>query len=337
MKYGVLGESGIKVSKVCMGGMGFGKVFPDFHAWVIDQTSTQEVIKRAIELGVNFFDNANVYSKGTSEEFLGESLKNLGVKREDVVLASKVYFNPGGLSREAINREIEGTLKRLGTDYLDLYLIHRFDYEAPIEETMEALDALVKSGKVRALGACEMYAYQLHNMQICAEQNGWTKFSVLQPHYDLIYREDERELLPLAKQYDMAITPYSALAAGHLARPTWEGSSKRAETDKVARDKYDAFKDNNMRIIGRIEEVAKRHEVPMADIALAWHWAKGITAPIVGCNKPSRVDDAVRALDVELSAEEVAYLDEPYAAHELVGPAGRPGEKAPAGTMKGLK
>ena len=337
MQYTNLGNTDIQISKLCIGCMGFGRVFPDFHAWVVDQPTTQEVVKRALELGINFFDTANAYSKGTSEEFLGESIRNLAIRREDVVIGSKVYFNPGGLSRDAINREIEGTLKRLGTDYLDLYLIHRFDYDHPIEETMEALDGLVKAGKVRALGASEMYAYQLHNMQICAEQNGWTKFSVLQAHYNLIYREDERELLPLAKQYGMTITPYSSLAAGHLTRPTWEGNTKRAETDKVARDKYDAYKENNMQIIARLSEIADNHGVPMADIALAWQWAKGIDSPIVGCTKASRVDDVARALNTVLTAEEVAYLDEPYTAHELVGPAGRPGEKAPAGMMKGLK
>lgn len=337
MQYAVLGESGIKVSKICLGCMGFGRVCPDFQAWVVDQPTAQGVIARALELGVNFFDTANVYSRGTSEEFLGESLRNLGVRREDVVIGSKVFFNPGALGREAINREIEGTLKRLGTEYLDLYLIHRFDYDHPIEETMEALDGLVKSGKVRALGASEMYAYQLHNMQVCAERGGWTKFSVLQAHYNLIYREDERELLPVARQYKMAVTPYSPLAAGHLTRPTWEGASYRSQTDNVARDKYDAFKENNMRVVARIDEVAQKRGVPMADISLAWQWAKGIDSPIVGCTKPERVESAVKALDVQLSADEVAYLDEPYSAHELVGPASRPGEKPNAGFSKGLK
>lgn len=337
MKYAKLGESGIEVSRVCLGGMQFGEASPDFHQWTIGQAETQEVVKRALDLGVNFFDTANSYSKGTGEEYLGRSFKNLGVRREDVVIGSKVYFNPGGLTRKAINREIEGTLRRLGTDYLDLYIIHRFDYDAAIEETMEALDGLVKAGKVRALGASEMYGYQLHGMQVCAEANGWTKFSALQCHHNLIYRENERELIPVARLYGMAVTPYSALAAGHLARPTWEGASKRAETDKVARDKYDAYRDNNMQVIARMDEVAKRHEAPMADVALAWLWARGIEAPVVGCNKPSRVDDAVRALDLELSGDEIAYLEEPYRAHDLVGLAARPGEKEIPGIMKGLR
>lgn len=334
MKYATLGNSGIQVSQLCLGCMGFGEPTPDFHEWVIDQAATQAVVEKALEAGINFFDTANAYSRGTSEAFLGQSFRNLGIKREEVVIGSKVFFNPGALSRQAIFREIEGTLKRLNTDYLDLYIIHRFDYEHPIEETMQALHELVTSGKVRALGASEMYAYQLHNMQICAEQNGWTTFSVLQPHYNLIYREDERELLPLAKQYNMAVTPYSSLAAGHLTRPTWEGSSKRALTDKVAHDKYDAFKTNDMQIIERVHELAQRKGVAMADIALAWQWAKGITSPIVGCTKPDRIDDLVKSLNVELDHQEVAYLDEPYKAHELVGPLSRPGEKALAGSRR---
>lgn len=337
MKYAVLGDSGIEVSRICLGCMGFGRPFEDLHVWVVDQPAAQSVIARALELGINFFDTANVYSKGTSEEFLGQSLRNLGVRREEVVIGSKVYWNPGKLSREAIEREIEGTLKRLGTDYLDLYLVHRFDYDTPIDETMSALDSLVKSGKVRALGASEMYAYQLHNMQICAERGGWTKFSVLQAHYNLIYREDEREMLPLAKQYNMAVTPYSPLAAGHLARPTWESGSKRSETDKVSREKYDAYKEHDMKIVERVGDVAEKYGVPMASVALAWLWAKGAASPIAGCTRPERIDEVVSALDVELSAEEIAYLEEPYAAHELVGPVARPGEKPLAGVLKEQK
>lgn len=333
MKYAKLGWSGISVSKVCLGGgMSFGKATPDFHQWTIDQPSTQKVIARALDQGVNFIDTANVYAFGTSEEYIGQSLKNLGVPRDKVVLASKVFFNEGHLSKEAINREIDGTLRRLGTDYLDLYIIHRFDYGTPIEETMEALDGLVKAGKVRALGASEMYAYQFHDMQVAAEENGWTKFTSMQLHYNLLYREDEREMIPVCRQYDVALTPYSPLASGHLARPTWESDSVRGRTDKVEKQKYDSAEDIDLPIVKRVQSLADRHGVPMARIALAWQWAKGITAPIVGCSKPERVDDAVAALDVELTPDEVAYLDEPYRAHELVGPLARPGEKALAGT-----
>lgn len=332
MEYKTLGHSGIRVSRICLGGMSFGKASPDFHQWTIGPDETQEVIKRAFDQGVNFIDTANTYSFGTSEEYIGRALKNLGIRREDAVIASKVFFNEGRLSREAILREIDGTLLRLGTDYLDLYIIHRFDYGTPIEETMEALDSLVRTGKVRALGASEMYAYQLHNMQVAAERNGWTKFACMQCHHNLLYRENEREMIPVCRQYDMAITPYSPLASGHLCRPTWESDSMRSATDAVARSKYDADKERDMPIVQRVAEVAKNHGVPMASIALAWLWARGIKSPLVGCSKPSRVDDAVAALDVRLASDEMDYLEEPYVAHELVGPIERPGEKPLAGT-----
>ena len=332
MQYATLGHSGIRVSKICLGGMSFGKASPDFHQWTIGPEDTKAVIARALDCGVNFIDTANTYAFGTSEEYIGRALRELGIQRDQVVLASKVFFNEGRLSREAINREIDGTLKRLGTDYLDLYIIHRFDYGTPIEETMEALDGLVRAGKVRALGASEMYAYQLHNMQVVAEQNGWTTFTSMQCHYNLLYREDEREMIPVCRQFDMALTPYSPMASGHLCRPTWDSDSKRSVTDATMRNKYDAARENDMQVIARVAEVAEKHGVPMAQVALAWHWARGVEAPIVGCSRPERVDDAVAALDVELSADEIAYLEEPYAAHELVGPIGRPGEKALAGT-----
>ena len=327
-----LGWSGIKVSPVCLGGMSFGEPSQKFHQWTIGQDETTQVIRRAFDLGVNFIDTANVYAFGTSEEFIGRSLRQLGIRRDKVVLASKVFFNDGRLSKEAINREIDGTLKRLGTDYLDLYIIHRFDYSTPIEETMEALDGLVRAGKVRALGASEMYAYQLHDMQVAAQENGWTRFTSFQPHYNLLYREDERETLPVCRQYNMAVTPYSPLASGHLARPTWGSDSVRGRTDAAEKNKYDAAEQQDLPIVARVGELAKRYGVPMARIALAWLWAKCVTAPIVGCSKPSRVDDAVLARRVRLSHEEIDYLEEPYRAHELVGPLGRPGEKPLAGT-----
>lgn len=329
MEHTTLGISGITIPRLCIGGMSFGEVFPESHQWVVDQPSTQAIIERALEHGINFIDTANVYARGTSEEFIGQSLKNLGVKREDVILASKVFFNEGGLSREAILREIDGTLRRLDTDYLDLYIIHRYDYSTPIEETMEALDSLVKAGKVRALGASAMYGYQLHNMQNVAKENGWTLFSSMQNHYNLLYREDERELIPVCQQFGMALTPYSPLASGHLTRPEWDSDSLRSTTDVTMKAKYDRDREIGLPVIARVAEVAQRLEVPMADVALAWHWARGVAAPIVGCSKPSRVDDAVRALDVELSAEDVAYLEELYLPHEIVGPNARPGE-APA-------
>jgi len=319
MKYATLGHSGIEVSRVCVGGMSFGKVFPDFHQWVIGPDETRDVIARALDLGVNFIDTANTYAHGTSEEYIGSALKDLGVRREDVVLASKVYFNEGKLSAEAIAREIEGSLARLQTDYLDLYIIHRFDYTTPMEETMEALDNLVKVGKVRALGASAMYGYQLHNLQQLAKDNGWTQFTSMQNHYNLLYREDERELIPVARQFKMALTPYSPLASGHLTRPTWDSGSVRATTDGTYKAKYDHARDNDMQIISRVAELAERKGCPMSHVALAWHWARGVESVLVGCSKPARVEDAVAALDVELTQEELSWLEEPYAAHEVVG------------------
>ncbi len=332
MEYAKLGHSGIEVSKICLGGMSFGRASADFHQWTIGPDETRSVIKRALDQGVTFIDTANCYAHGTSEEYIGAALRDLGVSRDKVVLASKVFFNEGALSREAINREIDGTLKRLGTDYLDLYIIHRFDYGTPMEETMEALDGLVRAGKVRALGASAMYAYQFHNLQLVAERNGWTKFTSMQSHYNLLYREDEREMIPVCRQYDVALTPYSPLASGHLCRPTWESESKRFTTDAVVHNKYDAAQAQDMPIVERVAEVAKNHGVPMAQVALAWHWARGVVAPIVGCSKPERVDDAVAAFDVKLTDDEIAFMEEPYTAHELVGPAARPGEKPLAGT-----
>lgn len=319
MKYAKLGKTDITVSRICVGCMSYGKPSEDFHLWALEQPQTQEMVKFALDQGINFFDTANCYAHGTSEEYLGQSLKNLGIQRDKVVIASKVYFNEGTLSREAILREIDGTLKRLGTDYLDLYQIHRFDYDHPIEETMEALDSLVKAGKVRAIGASAMYGYQFHNMQLCAEKNGWTLFSTLQNHYNLLYREDERDLIPVAKQYGVSLIPYSSLAGGHLSHTDWETNSKRSQTDKTLRQKYDREKENDLQIVARVDELAKRYGVSMTEIALAWHFKKGVTAPLVGATNPKHFLDVVKAVDFELSDDDVKFLEEPYHAHDVVG------------------
>ena len=319
MKYTKLGNTGIEVSRICVGCMSFGAPSEDFHLWTLPQEETTRMVKHAIDLGVNFFDTANCYSHGTSEEFLGCALKELNVPRNKVVIASKVYFNDGHLSKSAIEREIDGTLSRLGTDYLDLYQIHRFDYSTPIEETMATLDSLVKAGKVRALGASAMYGYQFHNMQIAAEKNGWTLFSTLQNHYNLLYREDERDLIPVANQYGVSRIPYSPLAGGRLTRPEWECDSKRAQTDKVLRAKYDKEKQNNLEIIARVAQLAQRLEVTMSEIALAWQFAKGVAAPIVGATNVKHFDDAVRSVDLVLTPEDVKFLEEPYHAHDVTG------------------
>ncbi len=317
MEYTKLGKTDIEISKVCVGCMSFGKA-GTMHDWTLNETDTEAVVKHALDLGINFFDTANGYSAGTSEEYLGRALKK-NIARDKVVLASKVYFNPGRLSRKAIFHEIDGTLKRLGTDYLDLYIIHRFDYETPIEETMQALDELVKAGKVRALGASAMYGYQFYNMQLAARENGWTPFSAMENHYNLLYREDERELIPICKQMGVSLMPYSPLAAGHLTRPTWNTDTLRSKTDRVAMGKYDSTEKQDMQIVRRVQELAQKYGVKMQQIALAWHWAKGVASPIVGATKARYLDDAANALKIKLTAEDVAYLEEPYLPHRIVG------------------
>lgn len=317
MEYTKLGKNDIEISKVCVGCMSFGKA-GTMHDWTLNETDTEAVVKHALDLDINFFDTANGYSAGTSEEYLGRALKK-NIVRDKVVLASKVYFNPGRLSRKAIFHEIDGTLKRLGTDYLDLYIIHRFDYETPIAETMQALDELVKAGKVRALGASAMYGYQFYNMQLAARDNGWTPFSAMENHYNLLYREDERELIPICKQMGVSLMPYSPLAAGHLTRPTWNTDTLRSKTDRVAMGKYDSTEEQDMQIVRRVQELAQKYGVKMQQIALAWHWAKGVASPIVGATKARYLDDAAGALKIKLTAEDVAYLEEPYLPHRIVG------------------
>ena len=293
MEYAKLGNTDIEVSKLCVGCMSFGKP-GTMHDWTLDETRTEEIVKHALDLGINFFDTANGYSDGTSEEYLGNALRK-NVSRDKVVIASKVYFNPGRLSSEAIHREIEGSLKRLGTDYLDLYIIHRFDYDTPIEETMEALNDLVVSGKVRAI------------------------FVAMENHYNLLYREDERELIPICRQMNVALMPYSPLAAGHLTRPEWNSDSIRSRTDRAAMGKYDRTQEQDMEIVRRVYLLAEKYGVKMQQIALAWEWAKGVTAPIIGATKASHFDDAAGAFSVKLTEEDIAFLEEPYMPHRIVG------------------
>ena len=299
--------------------MSFGEPSKDFHEWSLNQEETTKVIKRAFELGVNFIDTANVYSHGTSEIFIGNALKELNTPREKVVIASKVYFNPGKLSKEAIIRECDQSLKRLQTDYLDLYQIHRFDYDTPIEETMEALNELVKSGKVRAIGASAMYAYQFHNMQVVAKGHGWTLFSTMQNHYNLLCREDEREMIPVCNQYNVSLIPYSPLAGGHLTHLNWKTDTARSKTDNTLRKKYDSAKDNDLQIIKRVNQLAQKYNVSMAQISLAWLYKKGVASPVVGATKINHFEDAVKAIDLDLSDDDCKYLEELYINHKIVG------------------
>ncbi len=316
MQYAELGFSGIRVSKLCVGCMSFGKA-GTMHDWALDEEKSADVIYRALELGINFFDTANCYSAGTSEEYVGRALK--GVPRDEVVLASKVYFNEGHLSREAIHREIDGTLKRLGTDYLDLYIIHRFDRATPIEETMSALQDLVTAGKVRALGASAMYGYQFFKMQLAARDNGWTPFCAMENHYSLLYREDERDLIPICRDMNVALMPYSPLAAGRLARRGWVADTARSRTDDFARRKYDGMRAADEAVVERVAETAESHGCTMAQVALAWQWARGVASPIIGVTKASHLEDAAGALEVKLSEEDLEQLEVCYAPHPVVG------------------
>lgn len=317
MEYTRIGHTDIEVSRICLGCMSFGKA-GTMHDWTLDENASEEVIKHALDSGINFFDTANGYSAGTSEEYLGKAIKK-NIARDKVVIASKVYFNEGRLKREAIMREIDGTLQRLGTDYLDLYIIHRFDYDTPIEETMEALHDIVKAGKVRALGASAMYGYQFYNMQITAKEHGFTPFSAMENHYNLLYREDERELIPICKQMGVSLMPYSPLAGGHLARATWESDTLRGRTDRVAKGKYDHMEQQDIKIVARVQELAEKYNCKMSQIAIAWHLAKGVASPIIGTTKTNYIDDAVGALDIHLADEDIAYLEEMYVPHPIIG------------------
>lgn len=268
MKYAKLGNTDIEVSKLCVGCMSFGVPSEDFHSWTLGYEESSAMVKKALDLGINFFDTANVYAHGTSEEFLGRAIRK-HTTRDKVVIATKVYFNEGKLSKSGILTSVDESLKRLGTDYIDLYIIHRFDYDTPIQETMATLDSLVKAGKVRALGASAMYGYQFHNMQLCAEKNGLTKFETMQNHYNLLYREDEREMIPICRQYGVSLTPYSPLAAGRLSRREWKTDSRRSLTDKVAVSKYNGTQAQDMNIVERVSELAERYGVSMSQIAVA--------------------------------------------------------------------
>ena len=298
--------------------MSFGDTASKMHKWTLDPEESEAIVKKALELGINFFDTANCYSAGTSEEYLGRAIKN-NVSRDKVVIATKVYFNEGKLSKEAIPREVEGSLKRLGTDYIDLLIIHRYDYDTPVEETMEALHNVVKSGKVRAIGASAMYGYQFMKMQYTAEKNNLTKFVSMQNHYNLLYREDERELIPICNEQNVARTPYSPLAAGRLSRPTWSADTLRSRTDVVAEGKYDSTKDSDMEIVRRVASLAENKNATMTQIALAWHFAKGVASLIIGTTKAKYLEDAAGSFDIKLTDEEISYIEEPYVPHKIVG------------------
>ncbi|RYG48827.1 aldo/keto reductase [bacterium] len=325
MEYTKLGKSGLEVSRICLGCMGFGDPQFGHHKWVIDPNASRAVVQQALELGINFFDTANVYALGTSEEYLGRALKDLA-RRDEVVVATKVHgrmregANGAGLSRKAILGEIDNSLRRLGTDYVDLYQIHRWDYGTPIEETMEALHDVVKAGKARYIGASAMWAWQFSKALHVAEKNGWTRFVSMQDHLNLIYREEEREMLPLLREEGVASIPYSPLASGKLTRDWTAESSLRAQTDEILKGKYGATEEQDKAVVERVAEIAARHGVPRVHVALAWLLQKEpVAAPIVGATKASHLEDAVGAVSLKLSPEDVAHLEEPYVPHRVVG------------------
>lgn len=325
MEYINLGKSGLKVSKICLGCMSYGDSDRGGHPWVLNEEDSRHFIKRSLDLGINFFDTANAYSFGSSEEFLGRAINEL-TDREEVVIATKVYLpmekypNSGGLSRKAIMREVDASLKRLGTDYIDLYQIHRWDYSTPIEETMEALHDVVKSGKVRYIGASSMYAWQFCKALYIADKHNWTRFISMQNHYNLINREEEREMLALCKDENIGVIPWSPLARGKLAREWNETETARTKTDIFAQKLYGYTEDADRKIVEVVTAISKERGIPQAQIALAWLLHKSVvSSPIIGATKAHHLEDAVLALSVKLSVEEINRLEENYIPHPVLG------------------
>ena len=331
MEYVNLGKTGLKVSRICLGCMTYGRPpAPDEpkagrHLWALNEQESQPFLKQALDLGINFFDTANVYSSGDSERVVGKFLK-ANTRREAVVIATKVHGemrnepNGRGLSRKEILFELEQSLTRLGTDYVDLYQIHRWDYETPVEETLETLHDVVKAGKVRYLGASSMYAWQFAKTLYLADRHGWSRFVSMQNHYNLLYREEEREMLGLCKEEGIAVIPWSPLARGRLTRAWQAEKTKRSETDRFGNAMYSRSEEDDQRVVNRLGEIAEKRGASRAQVALAWLLSKRVvTAPIVGATKPHHLEDAVAALSLKLTGEEIASLEEPYTPHPVLG------------------
>ncbi len=324
MQFTRLGRSGLQVSRLCLGCMSYGVPERGNHPWTLGEAESRPFLRRALDLGINFFDTANVYSDGSSEEIVGRALLDFA-RRDEVVIATKVHgrMRPGpngaGLSRKAILAEVDASLKRLGTDHVDLYQIHRWDPGTPIEETMEALHDVVKAGKARYLGASSMYAWQFAKAQQVAERHGWTRFVSMQNYLNLLYREEEREMLPLCRDQGVGVVPWSPLARGRLTRD-WDSVSARSETDEFGRTLYDKTADADRRVVEALGTVAQQRGLPRAQVALAWVLQKReVSAPIVGATRLAQLDDAVAALDLVLTPEEVQALEAPYVPHAVVG------------------
>jgi len=330
MDYVNLGRTGLKVSRICLGCMTYGtpatgKVLPGRHAWALSEADSQPFLRQALDLDINFFDTANVYSSGESEALLGRFLK-ANTRREAVVIATKAQGvmreepNGKGLSRKAILFELDQSLKRLETDYVDLYQTHRWDYETPIEETLEALHDVVKAGKVRYIGASSMYAWQFAQALYLADLRGWTRFVSMQNHYNLLYREEEREMMGLCRAEDIGVIPWSPLARGRLTRPWNSEATTRSESDVFGKNMYSKTEEADHAVVDRLGEIAEKRGIPRAQVALAWLLSKpAVTAPIVGATKPNHLEDAVAALSVRLTLEEIKALEEPYVPHPVLG------------------
>jgi len=323
MEYVNLGSTGMKVSRICLGTMTYGS--KSWREWILEEEESRPFIQRALEAGINFFDTADVYSLGASEEILGRALKDFGPGRDRLVIATKV-FNPmsddpngGGLSRKHIRQALDASLRRLGTDYIDLYQIHRFDPHTPMEETLEALNDAVRAGKVLYIGASSMFAWQFAQMLAISDQQGWARFVTMQNHYNLLYREEEREMNPLCGAEGIGLIPWSPLARGVLAGNR-KGKTRRAQTDDFAQKLYKGTEQADQEVLNRLEEMSQGRGIPPAQMALAWlREQPGVVAPIVGASKPHHLDDALASLEVKLSPEEITRLGEPYVAHPVAG------------------
>lgn len=322
MEYTKLGNSDLNVSRICMGCMGFGNAKTGQHSWTLDEEHSREIIKHGLDLGVNFYDTAIAYQNGTSEQYLGKALRDF-TQRQNVIVATKFVprtkeeIESGVSGQKHIETMLNKSLSNLGMDYIDLYIYHMWDYNTPIYEIMEGLNNAVKSGKVRAIGISNCYAYQLAKANALADKEGFTKFVSIQGHYNLIFREEEREMIRLCKEDNIAVTPYSALAGGRLSKHSGE-TSKRLQEDSYAKSKYDATAKQDNIIINRVEELAKKYNVSMTEVSLAWLLTK-VTAPVVGATKFHHIDGAVKAIDLKLNADEINYLEEEYIPHNLVG------------------
>ena len=322
MKYTKLGNSDLTVSRICMGCMGFGKPEVGMHSWTLPEEQSREILKYGLDRGINFYDTAMGYQGGTSEEFVGRAMRDFA-NREDVVLATKfIPRTPAEIEqkisgRQHIQNMIDGSLKRMGLDYIDLYIYHMWDYHTPVEEIMEGLNNAVKAGKARAIGISNCFAWQIAKANEMAKANGWAQFVSVQGHHNLIFREEEREMAPYCRSENIAMTPYSALASGRLARPLG-ATSKRMEEDSFAKGKYDRTAQQDAAIIRRVEEIARNRGVSMTEISLAWLLTK-VASPVVGATKKHHVDGAVSAVEIELTEDEISYLEELYVPHNLVG------------------